>query len=83
MVVGRYAEAVEAFALAPDHIEVKADRIAALALAGDIPAAQEQLRKLLAEAPLFSISFHANAAGFDTAVAEIFARGLRLAGAPE
>lgn len=83
MVVGRYAEAVDAFALAPDHIEVKADRIAALALAGDVPAAQEMLQQLLAEEPQFSITFHANAAGFETSVAEIFARGLRLAGAPE
>lgn len=81
MVVGRYSEAVQAFALAPDHIEVKADRIAALALAGDIPAARRALSELMVEAPQFSISFHKNAAGFADEVGEIFARGLRLAGA--
>jgi TolB-like protein len=83
VVLGRYAEAVEAFALAPDHIEVKADRIAALALAGDVTQARLLLLKLMAESPGFSISFHKNAAGFDDAVGEIFARGLRLAGAAE
>jgi TolB-like protein/DNA-binding winged helix-turn-helix (wHTH) protein len=83
MVVGRYAEAVEAFALAPEHIEVKADRIAALALAGDVAQARLLLSKLVAESPEFSISFHKYAAGFDDSVGAIFARGLRLAGAAE
>jgi TolB-like protein/Flp pilus assembly protein TadD len=83
MVLGRYDEAVGAFALAPDHIEVKADRIAALALAGDVPEARHLLTELLAESPGFSISFHKHAAGFDDAVGEIFARGLRMAGATD
>lgn len=81
MVLGRYQEAAAAYALAPDHIEAKGSRIAALALAGDVSAARLLLTEVLAEQPDFTISFHRDAAGFDEAVAAIFARGLRAAGA--
>jgi TolB-like protein/DNA-binding winged helix-turn-helix (wHTH) protein/cytochrome c-type biogenesis protein CcmH/NrfG len=83
MVLGRYQEAAQAYALAPDHIEAKGSRIAALALAGDIPAARRLLTEVLAVQPDFTISFHRNAAGLDDQVAAIFARGLKAAGAVE
>ncbi len=83
MVVGRYADAAEAFARAPGHVDAKAGRIAALALMGEVPAARKLLAELMQEAPDFSIAWHRDAAGLAESVAEVYARGFRVAGARE
>ncbi len=83
MVLGRYSDALKAFELSPDHIEVRANRVAALALSGDVPAARQALASILAEYPDFSVTWHKHAAGFEDSVGEIFGKGLRLAGATE
>jgi TolB-like protein len=53
MVLGRYQEAAEAYALAPDHLEAKGSRIAALALAGEVPAARRLLTEVLTRGTQF------------------------------
>ena len=83
MVVGRFAEAAEAYARAPDHVEARAGHLAALALAGEKEAARAGMTALLADAPHFTARWYADAAGLHPEVAEIFARGFRLAGAPD
>ena len=83
MVVGRYAEAAEAFGRAPDHIDARSGRIAALALAGDISTARALMAALLKEQPSFTIGWHRDAAGIADPLAEVFAKGFKLAGAPE
>ncbi|ETX12022.1 hypothetical protein OCH239_18580 [Roseivivax halodurans JCM 10272] len=82
MVVGRFAEAADAYARAPGHIEARAGHLAALALSGEEEAARTGMAALLAEAPHFTARWYADAAGLHADVAEIFARGFQIAGAP-
>jgi tetratricopeptide (TPR) repeat protein len=83
MVAGRHADAAEAYALAPDHIEAVAGRLSALALAGDVAAAQAGMTDLLRDRPHFTSAWFAEASGLHPDVAEVFTRGFTLAGAPE
>lgn len=83
MVAGRYAEATGAFARAPVSVEARAGRIAALALSGEDAQAREEMSRLLADAPDFTIGWHRDYVGLDDEVADIYARGFRAAGAPD
>ncbi len=83
LLLGRYAEASEAYDRAPDHIVTRGARVAALALAGEVEEAQRRMNELLAEAPHFTAAWFADAEGLHPDVAAIYARGFRLAGAPE
>ncbi len=83
MVVGRYADAAAAYGRSPDHPDARAGRAAALALAGDVAAAKAEMARLMDDAPHFTVAWHRDAAGLHAEVAEIFGRGLALAGAPE
>ncbi|WP_264194926.1 hypothetical protein [Acuticoccus sediminis] len=83
MVLGRYREAVAAYARAPRHIEVRAGRVAALALAGEVAAARTAAADLGASAPQFSAAWFAEAAGLHPDVAAVFARGFAIAGMGE
>jgi tetratricopeptide (TPR) repeat protein len=78
-VVGRYAEAAEAYARAPDQIAPRGGRIAALALAGDVAQARVQMADLLRAAPSFSARWYAEAEGLHPDVAAVYARGFELA----
>ena len=81
--LGRYREAYEAYASASDFVDVRAGRTAALALAGDIEGAQRELSNLMRAEPDFTIQWWIKIWSMHPSVAEVFARGLRLAGAPE
>jgi TolB-like protein/DNA-binding winged helix-turn-helix (wHTH) protein len=83
LVLGRYAEAAEAYARAPDHIVTRGALVAALALAGEVEAARPRLAALLAEAPDFTAAWFADAEGLHPDVAAVFARGFALAGLEE
>jgi TolB-like protein/DNA-binding winged helix-turn-helix (wHTH) protein len=79
MVVGRYAEAAEAYVRAPDRIVPRAGRVAALALVGEVEQARALMADLLRDAPSFTAGWLADAEGFHPDVAAVFARGLDLA----
>jgi TolB-like protein len=83
VLLGRYAEAAEAYARAPDHLVARASRVAALGLAGETTAARDRLAALLAEAPHFTAAWFADAEGLHPDVATVFARGFALAGLEE
>lgn len=80
MVLGRYGEAAASYTRAPTHVEARAGRIAALALAGDLEEARGLMKALLNEMPHFSTAWYTDATGLHPQVAEVFARGFRLAG---
>ncbi len=82
MVAGRYCEAAEAYARAPDHIEATAGRLAALALAGEVEAARAGMADLLRAHPQFTSRWYAEATGLHPDVAAVFNRGFALAGTP-
>jgi TolB-like protein len=83
--LGRYAEADEVFTgiTGSDYVDVHAGRTASRALAGDHDGARRAVAELLHAEPDFTIPWYVEYYGFHPIVGDTYARGLRLAGAPE
>lgn len=81
--LGRYQEAYQAYATPSDFVDVRAGRTAALALAGDVEGARRELSGLMRSEPDFTVEWWIKIWSMHPSIAETFARGLRLAGAPE
>jgi TolB-like protein/DNA-binding winged helix-turn-helix (wHTH) protein len=84
--LGRYAEADEVFTgiTGSDYVDVHAGRTASRALAGDLDGAKRAAAELMRAEPDFTIPWYVvEWYGFHPTVGDTYARGLRLAGAPE